>query len=161
MSMTRCDHCPAKADGDCPAAALNNPRLCGLVHPSHPDAAAREGYAAMLRGDPKPAPAATPVIIPPPAPVEPPSLLTKIATATTAAVTFVASGFETLDADATSARLAICSTCDQRTPGGLCSGCGCILSAKARLPHERCPEGKWATPQGLSPGSTAATGSTP
>jgi hypothetical protein len=122
---------------------LNHPRLCTLADPANPDATQRDAYIALLRGDPKPVPAPPPAPKPGPAP-PPPTFTAKIITATAAAVNFVASGFAVLPEDQVNARLAVCSTCDQRTAGGMCSGCGCLLAAKARLPAESCPMDKWA-----------------
>lgn len=39
-------------------------------------------------------------------------------------------------------RLAICMPCQYRE-GKFCGSCGCLLSAKARLPEEQCPYSKW------------------
>jgi len=39
-------------------------------------------------------------------------------------------------------RLSICSVCPIRK-GMLCSDCGCVLQAKARLKEEECPRGFW------------------
>lgn len=41
-------------------------------------------------------------------------------------------------------RIAICKGCEHlRTTIPQCKKCGCIVHAKAMLPTERCPIGKW------------------
>jgi hypothetical protein len=112
-----------------------------LCDPSHPDHAAWQSHVIIAASSPWP-PVPPPVPLPAPA-IEPPSLMTRVATAATAAVTFVASGFEVLTEADVQARLAVCNGCEQRTGNGFCAGCGCYLAAKARLPHEVCPIGKW------------------
>ena len=39
-------------------------------------------------------------------------------------------------------RLKICVDCDKMSKG-VCTLCGCVLQAKARLPEESCPIFKW------------------
>lgn len=155
--MERCPHCPVDAGETCLAVARGRRRYCELVDPANPDAYQRESYTRHLRGEMPPVASNPP---PAPAPVETPSLVTQFVTATQAAATFVASGFEALPEADVQARLAICNGCDQRTAGGMCSGCGCWLAAKARLPHEVCPAGKWPTPPERTPEPTN-TGSPP
>lgn len=41
-------------------------------------------------------------------------------------------------------RLATCTICPARK-GMICSNCGCVLQAKARLKEEECPLGLWPT----------------
>ncbi|SIO58940.1 Tetratricopeptide repeat-containing protein [Singulisphaera sp. GP187] len=71
-----------------------------------------------------------------------PGLLRMALTATKAAATFAGSGFKTVPLDVYRARLATCTPCEMFT-GVRCRVCGCISAAKARLPHEDCPAGKW------------------
>ncbi len=41
-------------------------------------------------------------------------------------------------------RLEICKACPQLLkPINMCKQCGCIMNAKAKLPHAYCPLGKW------------------
>ena len=44
-------------------------------------------------------------------------------------------------------RIAICNTCEYRESidivGDICSKCGCVLSAKARVKDEHCELNKW------------------
>jgi rRNA maturation protein Nop10 len=40
-------------------------------------------------------------------------------------------------------RLAICQQCPFYLPTGICSKCGCFMSAKTKLPNAKCPEDKW------------------
>lgn len=39
-------------------------------------------------------------------------------------------------------RLSVCSECPERRWAS-CGICGCFLQAKARIPEEQCPIGKW------------------
>jgi hypothetical protein len=55
---------------------------------------------------------------------------------------FAAGGFRTVQADILEQRLAVCRGCEQHHKGN-CHLCGCFVEAKARLPHEVCPAGKW------------------
>ncbi|WP_406694563.1 tetratricopeptide repeat protein [Singulisphaera sp. Ch08] len=71
-----------------------------------------------------------------------PGLLRMALTATKAAAAFAGSGFKTVPLEIYRARLATCTPCDMFT-GVRCRVCGCISAAKARLPHEDCPAGKW------------------
>ncbi|SIO36789.1 Tetratricopeptide repeat-containing protein [Singulisphaera sp. GP187] len=73
-----------------------------------------------------------------------PGLLRMALTATKAAVAFAGSGFKTVPLEIYRARLATCSQCEMFT-GVRCRVCGCISAAKARLPHEDCPAGKWSS----------------
>lgn len=58
---------------------------------------------------------------------------------------FVESGFKTVTQQVYQKRLQKCSSCRHHT-GVRCKLCGCFTSAKAWLPHEVCPIGKWPTP---------------
>jgi hypothetical protein len=49
---------------------------------------------------------------------------------------------EKLGEEISSQRMEICKTCPFLT-AGLCKKCGCIMSAKTKLPHAKCPIGKW------------------
>lgn len=71
-----------------------------------------------------------------------PGLLRMALTATKAAAAFAGSGFKTVSLERYRARLATCTPCEMFT-GVRCRVCGCISAAKARLPHEDCPAGKW------------------
>ncbi|AGA25731.1 tetratricopeptide repeat protein [Singulisphaera acidiphila] len=71
-----------------------------------------------------------------------PGLLRMALTATKAAAAFAGSGFKTVPLEVYQARLATCMPCEMFT-GVRCRVCGCITAAKARLPHEDCPAGKW------------------
>lgn len=71
-----------------------------------------------------------------------PGLLRMALSATKAAAAFAGSGFKTVPLDLYRARLATCASCAMFT-GLRCRVCGCISVAKARLPHEDCPAGKW------------------
>ena len=42
------------------------------------------------------------------------------------------------------ARLLICEGC-QHKAGPICGKCGCVLTAKARVASESCPEGLWGS----------------
>jgi hypothetical protein len=55
---------------------------------------------------------------------------------------FAGSGFKPASADTVQKRLQTCAPCEHHT-GLRCKVCGCFTSIKARLPHERCPIGKW------------------
>jgi hypothetical protein len=55
---------------------------------------------------------------------------------------FAADGFQTVERSAYASRLNICQSCDQLS-GYQCAACGCLVHAKAWLPHEACPRGKW------------------
>ncbi len=72
---------------------------------------------------------------------------------------WAAGGFETLPAETVDARLDVCRTCPMLGPPpetvaygltlsseidmSVCRACGCVVRRKARLPHERCPQGLW------------------
>lgn len=71
-----------------------------------------------------------------------PGLLAMAAGAAAAAARFAGSGFQTVPEAAYRARLAACSTCEHHT-GLRCRLCGCFTAAKARMPHEHCPDGRW------------------
>lgn len=71
-----------------------------------------------------------------------PSLLRMALTATKAAATFAGSGFKAVPLSVYRSRMSTCSHCDMFT-GVRCRVCGCISAAKARLPHEQCPAGRW------------------
>lgn len=40
-------------------------------------------------------------------------------------------------------RRSICSRCEHRLSIGVCSKCGCVISAKVRIAGTQCPVGKW------------------
>lgn len=41
-------------------------------------------------------------------------------------------------------RLEVCQSCPQRTDEWTCKACGCFIKALVRLPHGKCPEGRWS-----------------
>jgi tetratricopeptide (TPR) repeat protein len=55
---------------------------------------------------------------------------------------FAGSGFKPTPAGVYKKRLQTCGPCEHHT-GLRCKLCGCFTSAKAWLPHESCPIGKW------------------
>jgi tetratricopeptide (TPR) repeat protein len=71
-----------------------------------------------------------------------PGLLKMAFTAAQAMAKFVGSGFQTTDPSLRARRLQACASCEHHT-GLRCRVCGCFTDAKARLPHEDCPLGKW------------------
>jgi tetratricopeptide (TPR) repeat protein len=71
-----------------------------------------------------------------------PGLLRMAVSAATAAAKFVGSGLKTVPPSTLHRRLRTCDACLHHT-GLRCRLCGCFTHAKARLPHERCPAGKW------------------
>jgi tetratricopeptide (TPR) repeat protein len=71
-----------------------------------------------------------------------PGLLRMALSAAKAMAKFVGSGFKTVSAQTLQQRLQTCAACEHHT-GVRCGLCGCFTSAKARLPHEECPIGKW------------------
>ena len=80
----------------------------------------------------------------PPAPEDnPPTLLAKVGNFTVHLVRHVAAGLPRADAETLARRLALCGECDLRTPSGVCSVCGCLLSIKASWADQKCPLGKW------------------
>jgi Family of unknown function (DUF6171) len=77
-------------------------------------------------------------------PAEYPPLWEQAASAVGAAVTFVASGFATVDDETYTARLAVCNDCpDFAGDADRCRICGCSMRLKARAAAMRCPAGKW------------------
>jgi len=75
-------------------------------------------------------------------PIEGPGLLRMALTATTAMAKFLASGLKTVSRSEVERRLRTCAVCPHYT-GLRCRVCGCFTNAKARLPYEACPLGKW------------------
>lgn len=71
-----------------------------------------------------------------------PGILRMAITAAKSFAHFAESGFKTVPSDLQRQRLEVCATCPQHT-GMRCRVCGCFTRAKAWLPHERCPLGKW------------------
>jgi tetratricopeptide (TPR) repeat protein len=71
-----------------------------------------------------------------------PGLLRMALSGAKAIARFVGSGFKTVPAPTHRQRLATCASCEHHT-GLRCRVCGCFTNAKAWLPHERCPIGKW------------------
>jgi tetratricopeptide (TPR) repeat protein len=55
---------------------------------------------------------------------------------------FLGSGLKTVAAPIHDKRLRTCVSCEHHT-GLRCRLCGCFTNAKAWLPHEKCPIGKW------------------
>jgi hypothetical protein len=71
-----------------------------------------------------------------------PGLLRMALTAAKSAARFAGGGFRTVDAETLAARRGACAGCEYFT-GLRCKVCGCFTETKARMPHERCPLGKW------------------
>lgn len=71
-----------------------------------------------------------------------PGLLRMALTAMQAVGKFVGSGLRTAPAAVQQKRLLTCAKCEHHT-GMRCKVCGCFTRAKALLPHEKCPLGKW------------------
>jgi hypothetical protein len=113
-------------------------QLCDPTHPAYnPDyVPVVLRLAGFLPPEGPPPPAA---VIPPQAP----GLLTKAVNFATAVAGHVAAGMPEATPELKAARLAVCSTCDQRLPGGVCAGCGCDLDRKASWRDQDCPLGKW------------------
>jgi tetratricopeptide (TPR) repeat protein len=70
------------------------------------------------------------------------SLLRMAISAAGSMAKFVRSGMKTAPGEVQQQRLQICAGCEQHT-GLRCRACGCFTRAKALLPHENCPLGKW------------------
>ena len=85
---------------------------------------------------------ATTPAAPPPQAAEGVGVLRMAMTATRAMATFLGSGVRTTTAEARRDRLAACRACVHHT-GLRCRICGCFTKAKAAMPHERCPIGRW------------------
>lgn len=77
-------------------------------------------------------------------PPDPPTAVGVVASAVRAAATFVASGGALVSDEVYRFRLAICGECEHYT-GSRCKLCKCFTAAKLRLPHEKCPIGKWSS----------------
>lgn len=92
----------------------------------------RDGEAAAFAG----------ILVAPSSPPPGPGLLRMAFTAAQAMARFVGSGFQTTDPALRARRLQTCASCEHHT-GLRCRACGCFTDAKARLPHEDCPLGKW------------------
>lgn len=71
-----------------------------------------------------------------------PGLLRQAVSAAAAAARYLATGLRTVPPVVLGRRLRTCAACAHHT-GLRCRLCGCFTNAKARLPHERCPAGKW------------------
>lgn len=71
-----------------------------------------------------------------------PGLLRMAVTAAKSLAKLVCTRFKTVAPEIHRERVRICSTCDDHT-GLRCLVCGCFTDAKARMPHEDCPRGKW------------------
>ncbi len=103
----------------------------------HPDA-----FASALSAGPIDAGVATNPAAPPPQAVKGVGILRMALTATRAMATFLGSGMRTTTAEARRDRLAACRACVHHT-GLRCRICGCFTTAKAAMPHEHCPIGRW------------------
>jgi hypothetical protein len=79
---------------------------------------------------------------PPTSKVSSPGLLRMALTATEAMMKFLGTGLKTVPPETYRRRLEVCSTCEHHT-GLRCRICGCFTDAKARLPYEDCPAGRW------------------
>jgi tetratricopeptide (TPR) repeat protein len=73
---------------------------------------------------------------------EGPSLLRMALSAAKSLAKFACNRFKTVPAEVHRQRIDICAECNDHT-GLRCLVCGCFTDAKARLPHEVCPRGKW------------------
>jgi hypothetical protein len=71
-----------------------------------------------------------------------PGLLKMALTAAAAAARHTRSGFRTVPEADLRTRLDTCAACEYHT-GLRCRLCGCFTGVKARMPHEKCPAGKW------------------
>jgi tetratricopeptide (TPR) repeat protein len=71
-----------------------------------------------------------------------PGLLRMAVSAAKAMAKFLGSGFKVVPDETYQKRLRTCATCEHHT-GVRCRLCGCFTNAKAWLPHEDCPIGKW------------------
>jgi tetratricopeptide (TPR) repeat protein len=71
-----------------------------------------------------------------------PGLLRMASSAARSMARFVGSGLKTVPSATRTERLAVCAGCEYHT-GLRCRLCGCFTSAKAMMPHENCPIGKW------------------
>jgi tetratricopeptide (TPR) repeat protein len=80
--------------------------------------------------------------IPGPGQAAGPGLLRMAVSAAKAMTKFLGSGFKVVPDDTYQKRLQTCATCEHHT-GVRCRLCGCFTNAKAWLPHEECPIGKW------------------
>jgi tetratricopeptide (TPR) repeat protein len=74
--------------------------------------------------------------------VKNPGLLRMASSVARSMARFVGSGMKTVSPGVRAERLATCSVCEHHT-GLRCRLCGCFTAAKAMMPHERCPIGKW------------------
>lgn len=75
---------------------------------------------------------------------QPPTLLSKAASATKALAKHVADGLRTTTDEERDRRLEICRACDQFDAATVtCRQCGCNLKLKTRLRTGECPQGKW------------------
>jgi tetratricopeptide (TPR) repeat protein len=75
-------------------------------------------------------------------PASSPGLLRMALSATKSLAQFLGSGMKTVAPRTLQRRLRTCAACEQHT-GLRCRLCGCFTNAKARMPHEDCPLGKW------------------
>lgn len=57
-------------------------------------------------------------------------------------LTKAALGMERADDATIATRYALCMACDKHAIG-VCTACGCLCAAKARVASEACPDGKW------------------
>jgi hypothetical protein len=73
----------------------------------------------------------------------PPGALDMAASLGSALTKFAASGFRVASREEYNARMKTCASCDQFDKLR-CYLCGCFIDAKAWLPQEKCPLGKWA-----------------
>jgi len=71
-----------------------------------------------------------------------PGLLRMAVSAAKSLANFAGSGLKFVPRDTYLSRLDACGRCANHT-GVRCKLCGCFTSAKARLPHEKCPLAKW------------------
>jgi hypothetical protein len=142
----RCASCPVPPDQSCQGECPGLGRLCGQIAAGD-DSAAR---LVLFKAGAK-----CPATQPPPAdgPPKPPPLLTRAVNFLGAVVSHAAAGRPKSSPETVAARLAVCGTCPQRLPGGVCAGCGCNLTVKASWADTDCPKGLWpATAPPAPPG---------
>jgi hypothetical protein len=137
--VSRCEHCPVKADKTCLGDAHPEafPHFCRWATSREP----REREMVVLRsavGYTTPEQVeSTPV-------AAGPGLLTRAANFGKAIVSHVAAGRPAADAATVEARWATCRACPMFDAAGVvCRACGCHLEIKIRWAEQCCPIGKW------------------
>jgi tetratricopeptide (TPR) repeat protein len=95
-------------------------------------------------GDPVPDASAPPNLWRTLEPVTEPGVVQMAFSAAKSMARFIGSGLKTVPAATHRQRLQTCGACVHHS-GLRCRICGCFTGAKARMAHEQCPLGKWAT----------------